>query len=282
MKKTPSKKKQDSIVIDAGQGLVFKDEEALYEHFESQIQQLEKEFFLKRRASDIQEHDFGVFEFCLPLVLEEPDEIWEDANLVASQDWVRTYIKFFDSVEGIDAQDPFYYVALCRMTGEIPSFVYLHFPTRDEDLLEDYRRGKLLYDKSSSEALPGALDGDALMEGDSLAEGLYKAMLLLRTEKDIPESEFQGFRQMREDTLEEPDEIWRSTDSQGFVLVTFIKDCTPEGEDPIYYLVITQEDVPSQSHALMFSFPTNDRSLVDRYRHGENLQADEVIQESSH
>lgn len=32
----------------------------------------------------------------------------------------------------------------------------------------------------------------------------------------------------------------------------------------------------------MFSFPTNDESLVDRYRHGENLHAEEVVQESSH
>ncbi|NQZ19758.1 MAG: peptidase, partial [Bdellovibrionales bacterium] len=38
----------------------------------------------------------------------------------------------------------------------------------------------------------------------------------------------------------------------------------------------------TNSHALLFSFPTSDETLVDRYRHGENLQADEVIQESSH
>jgi hypothetical protein len=35
-------------------------------------------------------------------------------------------------------------------------------------------------------------------------------------------------------------------------------------------------------HSLLFSFPTSDTYLLDRYRQGENLQAEEVVQESSH
>ena len=52
--------------------------------------------------------------------------------------------------------------------------------------------------------------------------------------------------------------------------------------EPIFYISVTLEDSGTNSHALLFSFPTNDESLVERYRHRENLQADEVIQESSH
>lgn len=299
MKKRSQQKKSAAIVIDQVQGLVFKDEDELYEYFAPQIQRLEKEYFLKRRGSDFKEQDFSLFEEHLAQALEEPDEIWEDLTYFEN-DPLRTYIKFVDaSSQEIDQssrqinnteeeegsennEDPFYYVALCRMTGEVPSFVYLHFPTNDEDLLEDYRRGRLLYDKALADISPGALDGDALMEGDTLAEGLYRAMLSLRGDKDIAEDQFHTFKQMREDTLEEPDEIWRSTDSQGYILVTFIKDCAEEGEESLFYVVVTQEDVASQSHALMFSFPTTDKSLADRYRHGENLQADEVVQESSH
>ena len=85
---------------------------------------------------------------------------------------------------------------------------------------------------------------------------------------------------MRFDALEDADEIWRSSDSLGNVLVSFIKEFGDEEE--FSYIVVTVEDAPSGSHALLFSFPTRDRGLVDRYRHGENLQAEEVVQESSH
>ena len=69
----------------------------------------------------------------------------------------------------------------------------------------------------------------------------------------------------------------------GNVLVTFVRqiDDHPD-ETNLYYLVVTLEDTPSNSHSLLFSFPTKDVSLVERYRQGENLQADEVIHESSH
>ena len=41
-----------------------------------------------------------------------------------------------------------YHVALCYLTDDIPSFVYLHFPTRDKDIVEKYKRGELVYDLS--------------------------------------------------------------------------------------------------------------------------------------
>ena len=105
-------------------------------------------------------------------------------------------------------------------------------------------------------------------------------MLLLRSDKDFAEDEFGAFSECRETTLEDADEIWRSSDSLGNVLVSFIKEFGDEEE--FTYIVVTVEDAPSGSHALLFSFPTRDKGLVDRYRHGENLQAEEVVQESSH
>lgn len=127
-------------------------------------------------------------------------------------------------------------------------------------------------------------EGDALYEGDPLACGLYKAMLRLRHPKDIEEKSFQKYLDFREITIEESDEIWRNTTAEKQTLVTFIKDfsTSKEEEKYLFYLAITLEENDSNTHSLLFSFPTNDNSLVDRYRHGENLQADEVIQESSH
>ena len=130
----------------------------------------------------------------------------------------------------------------------------------------------------------GGIEGDALSEGDDLALGLYKAMLIVRSTSDIEESLFQNYAELREETIEEADEIWRNTTSNGYTLVTFIKDFSraEEGAEHLYYMAVTLEDEGTNSHALLFSFPSNDENLVDRYRHGENLQAEEVIQESSH
>ena len=107
-------------------------------------------------------------------------------------------------------------------------------------------------------------------------------MLTVRSERDVEEAKFRESEEMRETTIEEADEIWRTNDLSGNILVSFIKDFSDEVAGELWYIVVTIEDTPSSSHALLFSFPTRDRNLVDRYRHGENLQAEEVTQEASH
>jgi hypothetical protein len=64
--------------------------------------------------------------------------------------------------------------------------------------------------------------------------------------------------------------------------VTFIKEFPDMGVEDLHYLVVTEEDADSQVNSLLFSFPSSDASLVDRYRQGENLEAEEVATESSH
>ncbi|MBK7843236.1 MAG: peptidase [Bdellovibrionales bacterium] len=281
------------IIIDEEQGLVFGSEDELYNHFHREIRFLETEFFkLRKPARDISEGDFSSYEKNLSLTLEAPDEVWEDKKTISGKT-LMVYIKeFSEPVKGsqkvkrgaVEKNDELlFHVAICYVTNNIPSFVYLHFPSRDIDLVEKYCRGELVYDRSLQNIPMGALEGDALSENDDLAKGLYEAMQKLRIDKDIRESEFVLFAHLRENTVEEADEIWRSADSTGNLLVNFIKEYPDEGgKSDLWYIVVTIEDGPSNSHALLFSFPTRDRSLVDRYRHGENLQAEEVVQESSH
>lgn len=267
---------KERIVIDEKRGLVFQSEEELYDHFLPQIQALEKEYFSARSDDDIKEQDFPKYEELLNHVLDDPDEIWEDATSIFGFK-VRAYVGHYTA-----GGETVYYVALAYVTGDTPSFVYLHFPSNDLSLVDRFRRGTLVYDRVLKEVEKGAVDGDALSEGDDLAVGLYRAMLTLRSEKDIPETEFRQYENLREVTIEEPDEIWRTNDLSGNILVSFVKEFTDDETPDLHYIVVTIEDTPSGSHALLFSFPTNDRSLVDRYRHGENLQADEVVQEASH
>lgn len=268
---------KERIVIDESRGLVFQSEDELYDHFLPQIQSLEKEYFTSRSDEDVHEKDFAKYEDLLNLVLDDPDEIWEDATSIHGFR-VRTYVGHY-VLDG----ESVYYVALAYATGDTPSFVYLHFPSIDIELVDRFRRGNLVYDRVLKEVEMGAVDGDALSEGDDLAVGLYRAMLTLRSDRDLPESKFKEYEELREATIEYPDEIWRSNDLSGNILVTFIKEF-PENEETkdLHYVVVTIEDTPSSTHALLFSFPTADISLVDRYRHGENLQAEEVVQEASH
>lgn len=278
MTKPPDEKKP-AIVIDSPKGLVFQSEEDLFQHFLPEITYFEEELFEERNPqADLSEEEFVKFESHLTPCLEFPDEIWEDTTSLKVP--VRIYIKYFE--DDLEDYEYCYHIAICYMTGGTPSFVYLHFPTVDMDLVEYYRRGEIKFDRSLLNVPPGAIEGDALTEGDELAIGLYKAMMMVRSEKDIAESEFKSLAHLREETLDEPDEIWRNTDISGNILVTFVREFPDEREGETFYLVITLEDMPSSSHALLFSFPTNDPSLAERYRHGENLQAEEVIQESSH
>ena len=270
-------KKTGEIVIDPEKGLIFSSEKELYEHFMNEIKELEDEFFkLRSLSSDISEKDFVKFENHLSDLLEDPDEIWEDDDSLKDRK-LAIYIRSFTTKN----EAPLFHIAITYLTNNTPSFVYLHFPTNDLELIEKYRRGDRVYNETARNIPCGAIEGDALFEGDELASGLYEAMGKLRNEKDIPEKDFRQYTHLREPTIEDADEIWRSYDSMGNILVRFVKEFSVSGEE-IFYVVATVEDAPSNRHSLLFSFPTRDKGLVARYRYGENLQAGEVIRESSH
>ncbi len=281
MSRRAIKKDLEKIVIDESKNLIFESEEELYRHFVKEISFLEKEYFSLRPKDDIQEAEFDDYEKNLSVLLENPDEIWHDTQTMDGVDF-HIYIKKFEVENSDDDDAVLYHVGFVYLTGKVPSFVYLHFPTKSESLVSKYRRGEKTYDRIEQNIPVGAIDGDALHEGDELARGLYLAMMKVRSDSDIKEARFRDFGQLRESTIEQPDEIWRSNDSMGNVLVSFIKEFPEEEEKGIHYIVVTLEDMASNSHALLFSFPTTDEALVGRYRHGENLQADEVVQEASH
>ncbi len=261
------------IIIDESKGLVFDSEEDLYVHFAKEIKQLEEEFMSSRSEGDIDRDDFTNYENCLTETLEDPDEIWEDKatfeNLL-----LNVFIAEFESEE-----ESFTYVAVAHVGSGGNSFVFIHFPTFDEEVADVFRRGRKIYEKSASHGLD--MGEDALSTGDELAVSLYEAMLKLRGEDDISEEEFGEYKSFREETIEESDEIYRKTDSQGNVLVNFIKEISMTDED-VYYIVVALEEPFSESHYVLFSFPSRDKNLVERYRQGENLESEEFSREESH
>lgn len=278
-KKTTSSSEKEYIVVDEPAGLIFETEKDLFGYFQSAINKLEAEYQSLHAEADFNDEQQIAREHYLEATLDEPDEVWMDDKTV--EDFaIYHYIKNYE-----DGDESFKYVAVAYVSGEeeYPTFVFIHFPTKDSRLWQNYQRGEMVYDKTYEDVAGGAIDGDALGEGDPLAMGLYVAMTRLRGEKDIPQERFHEFADLREDTIENADEIWRKNDLDGNVLVCFIKEFPDhEAVTDLSYVAVTQEDEDSNVHSLLFSFPTNDRSLVDRYRQGENLQAEEVSQESAH
>jgi len=269
--------KDEAIIIDEETDLLFCSEDCLYQHFATPIENLEKEYLALRGEKDIPREDFGNYEEILSNLLEGPDEIWEDSETVPNIN-LHIYIGEFQ----VDEQ-PVYYLAVLRETEGNPSFVFLHFPTNDIKLIEQYRRGKLIYSRSQSEIEVDASDEDALAEGDELAKGHFESMLKVRSPKDIAESEFSNYLTYRQETIEDADEMWRHSDLEGNTFVHFLKDFEQENEKTIFtYIVVTIEDVVSGSHFILFSFPTNDPQLAERYRQGEMLNSETPQKQESH
>lgn len=278
-KATKKVQEKELIIIDEKQGLIFENDKTLFGYFSVPIKEYETRFQDNYDATN----DFNMLEHqehesLLEETLDDPDEIWIDDQTFEDLT-VHTLIKSFETVQQV-----FYYIAVVYINTEesYPTFVFMHFPTKNEKMLEAFRQNEIVFHKKLEAIQFAAIEGDSLLEGDYLAIGLLESMLVLRSEKDISTDKFKDFAECRDSTIDSPDEIWRKVDSTGHILVTFIKEFTDMGVSDLHYVVVTEEDTEAQVNSLLFSFPTNDVSLVDRYRQGENLEAEEVATESSH
>ncbi len=270
---------KELIIIDEKQGLIFENDKTLFGYFSIPIKEYESLFQKNYNAKK----DFNVeeqleHEYLLEETLDDPDEIWIDDETFEDLT-IHTFVKNFET-----KQQAFYYIAVVYLSTEenYPTFVFMHFPTKDEDMLQEFRQQEVIYHEKLEAIQFAAIEGDSLLEGDYLAIGLLEAMIKVRGEKDIEPGKFKDFEECRESTINSPDEIWRKVDSTGHILVTFVKEFNEMGVEDLHYIVVTEEDQEAQVNSLLFSFPTNDTSLVDRYRQGENLEAEEVATESSH
>lgn len=277
--KNRSKKKiQELFVIDEEKNLVFDSEEKVFSFFEEPIEKIESIYLEARRKDDFTDDEQVAMEDFLDLTLTEPDEIWIMNKFFAKAP-IHVFIKNF-----VKDNVVFDYVAVVFLSTKekSPTFVLSHFPSKFKETVQIFRKEELIYSYEMEIQYYAGLEGDALTENDEFSFGLFHSMMRLRSEKDIALKDFKNFLTVRDDTIESPDEIWRKTDHEGNILVTFIKE-NPDSEYGAYfYVAVTLEEENSEVHTLLFSFPTNDENLVDRYRQGENLQAEDVSQESSH
>lgn len=262
------------IVVDEAKQLVFSSENEAYKYFSKYIDRLEEEHVSQRSNFDFPLRRFKNSDEHLRDTLLTPDEVWKKQS-EGSDPAVQTYIKKFNH----DNKE-YFYVAVAYVSNFRPTFVFIHFPTRFKELAESYRQDQKIYDRAQGTSFVHQVDIPS--PDDELAIGLYQAMKKLRAKTDIAEKEFKEFLQYRDETLENPKEIWRSTGVKGSSLVTFIKEYNPGSSQSFFYVVVTAEEIVSESHYLLFSFPTKDEGLLQRYRFGEEMTPENFIREESH
>lgn len=263
---------EQSISIDPKKGWVFSSEDEVLSFFHETIEKLQEEFSTLHQDDDFDLDNFDNPEKCLEETLLDPDEIWEDEESCKGVK-LSIFLKHFEVNE-----TRFDYLAIAYLYEGRPTFVFTHFPTKVEEMASTYRRTIQIYSRDSS---GGVQFVDALSGSDELAIGLYDAMLRLRSDVDIPEVEFSKYEDFRETVLNEPDEIWKGDDFNGKSIVKFIKEITFE-DQTLHYIIVTAEEPETHSHYILFSFPTTDPNLLDRFRQGEKLDPGEFVKEESH
>jgi hypothetical protein len=175
-------------------------------------------------------------------------------------------------------------ICICLFLRGDPSFLYLAFPTRNEAMVNSYRKGeRVQWSGSRTKITPTSRVQNQKEESgklkspmiDGLAdawteEEMRRARLTEERKKDdIPIEDFNLYQACLEETLEIPDEVWtiKSTGDAVPLLYHFIRhypDETPE----IWYVIIARETDDDEQIEILDAFPTKDINLVDHYRKG--------------
>jgi hypothetical protein len=249
---------ESALLIDDHNDLIFCDETCLRENFATEIARLEESHAALRSKEDIALTEFKTFESYLAPLLDDPDEIWEP-DRVEEEDPLNIFIGEF-----LHEKERIWYIAAVYPNEGKPSFVYTHFPTKDEKLVQLYRQGTLLFDGAEAEEH----EADEEMDEDNIAIEYYVDMLEHRSDADIDLDDFSTYHDLRIPTMEHPEEIWRQIDDLGNTFLFYISHHQKEPEVVAYVVVAVEDDLTERSIPV-FGFPTLDQKLLDRFRVGE-------------
>lgn len=247
-----------------------------------------------RSEADLGEAEAARYAHYQPLTLEDPDEVWVDETETGERHF--TFISHFRHGE-----QRLSFVVVCLAIEGVPSFVFVSFPTWDEDLVDEYRRGVDLRvnddtpeaperdpqaelvpeskvgasseESSDESALGNSEDQGAPAEPHSEIERLYYD---LRQAGDIRLEDFPKYEPYIEATIEDADEIWRFIDDEGNEWFTFISRHSVETGDLDDFTMVAvcepayDEGSGVKSFEVVFAFPTTDAGLVQHFRKGIN------------
>ena len=249
---------EKAILLDTHNDMIFCDEKCLRENFEGEISELEQEYTSLRSPEDIPTESHAKYSHLLKLVLNEPDEVWEQPT-----DDDSPPMSFFIG-EFLVGNEQIFYVAAAYFAEDKPAFVYMHFPTTDLRLVEKFKVGTLVFDAAEEESRIG----DDEINEDHIGYEIYRTMLDLRSDEDIGIEEFESYDHLKLATVDKPEEIWRQIDDTGATFLIYISH-HEKNMEPLAYLVVAAEDDLSESAVPLFGFPTLDQKLLEKFRVGE-------------
>ncbi len=246
--------------------------ECIEEYFAPTAELLHDEIIKLRDSHDYNESDLEKFQKYEELTFQDPDEIW--VNQTESGDQYYTYISHFK-----ESNRKFSYVIVCLVLDAKPSYVLLRFVSKDEDLVNHYRKGHdlRLHDglepemPENSQALENHQEEFEDEQRFDLQE-LERICKDNRKPDDILISDFPKYEPFIELAIEDPDEIWTYTDENQNHFCTFITKFKSEDLKPFTMIVVCLPDVDGKSKELevVMAFPTIDFSLIQHFRKGIN------------
>lgn len=276
------------LFVELELGRCFCAEECIKDYFEPRVAQMNEEFDKVHLGSDISKQSFSKYLHYRILTLQDPDEVW--MHQTETGDKLYSYIANFK-----EGENSFTYVVICLALQGDPSFIFMSFPTRDENLIDEYRKGedlKIEYEHHLSRSKAAQTDEssvgsiidvevdnseldnrdkvlDSALECEELRESIQERM-----PGDISKEDYSKFNVFIEKTIDDPDEIWRFKNKENpGELCIFLSKFEVEGEQgqPLDFAmaVITRMNKNNELE-IVYSCPTIDGALIQKFRRGIN------------
>lgn len=240
--------------------------------FQPVIETIEKEVHQTFQLEEIPLETIEDLEARVTEVIENPLQIWERLMpFDKAPDGLLPVYVFLGYHGDLHA----WHVIWAHMNQDQEvTWIHYQLMTMNQSALQTFLKDELVFDHRLNQYKPAIVDGDGLSQADPLALGLFEAHLKLRQPDDIPLSDFGYWAQkLRDLTIQNPDEMRLQATWQGVNLLNLIRWFPEDDEEPgIYYVVVTVKEPYQEAFSILFSFPTRDESLVDRYRQGELVQ----------
>lgn len=258
-------KSEKAFFVEEDIGRVFCSEDCISGYFAPEIKKLEKEYFKLLPFNDLTSSERDDLAHLRWLTLREPDEVWRQKTFEG--DYRFTLISEFQP-----ENKKVWCVCICLFLRGEPSFLYLAFPTKNENLANAYRRGeRYQWQKKETSMEAGPNDRmDGLADPWTENETMMAQRKEERTKGDIPVSDFGLYQNCLEETLEAPDEVWSMElkNSGALRLYHFLRHY-PDETPGLWYVVIAKETEDDDDQIeIMDSFPTRDSELVQQFRKG--------------
>lgn len=272
---------EDLLFVEEASSRGFCGESCIEKFYQHLVDHFEEEDKSLRAEHDLLDEDCLKFvgkPKLMELTLSSPQQMWHFENEIKEE-----YFCFIRKVTQ-KGEDPFHMIIVCMIFDNKPSFILSATATRDERILNYYRSGKELetetvVDPETDELTEGfqtvELDDEALESIELKKSQLLANLLEERSPSDIPFERFTMYDDFAEDTLQNPDEVYKRLDDEGDNILTYIKAHELNGIS-FYYFCVCMRYEKAMKEGIetllpILTFPSLDGEICEIYRSGEKV-----------